>query len=92
LGANQVRFSRIIWDHGADGNVEHIDEHDLTPADVEYVLQHARKVQTSDSSGRPCVFGYTPDGEYVIVVFEWMDDDTILPVTAYEVPEPKRKK
>jgi hypothetical protein len=79
---------RIIWDHEAGGNVEHIDEHDLTPADVEYVLERATDEEISESSGRPCVFGYTPDGEYVIVVFEWIDDDTILPVTAYEVPEP----
>ena len=28
-----------------------------------------------------------PAGEYIIVVFEWIDDDTVLPVTAYEVPE-----
>ena len=81
-------FLRVIWDHEADGNLEHIDEHDLTPADVEYVLEHATDEQTSHSSGRPCVFGHTPNGEYVIVVFEWIDDDTILPVTAYEVPEP----
>jgi len=82
-----VDFLRVIWDHEADGNVEHIDEHDLTPDDVEYVLQQATEEQPSHSSGRPCVFGYTPSDEYVIVVFEWIDDDTILPVTAYEVPE-----
>jgi uncharacterized DUF497 family protein len=83
-----VNFLRIIWDDGPDGNVEHIDQHDLTPADVEFVLRHAREEETSDSSGRPCVFGYTPDEEYILVVFEWIDEDTVLPVTAYEVPEP----
>ena len=65
-----------------------MDKHDLTPADVEYVLRQATEEKTSHSSGRPCVFGYTPDGEYIIVVFEWIDDGTVLPVTAYEVPEP----
>jgi len=83
-----VNFLRIIWDYEADGNVEHIDEHDLTTDDVEFVLKNATNVKTSQSSGRPCVVGYTPDDEYVIVVFEWVDDDTVLPVTAYEVPEP----
>lgn len=83
-----MNFLRIIWDYEADGNVEHIDEHDLTTDDVEFVLKNATNVKTSQSSGRPCVFGYTPDDEYVIVVFEWVDDDTVLPVTAYEVPEP----
>ena len=87
-GSSQVNFLRIIWDYEADGNVEHIDEHDLTTDDVEFVLKNATNVKTSQSSGRPCVFGYTPDDEYVIVVFEWVDDDTVLPVTAYEVPEP----
>lgn len=44
-------------------------------------------MNSSDFDGRPCVFGYTPYDEYVIEVFEWIDDDTILPVTAYEVLE-----
>ena len=83
-----MNFLRTIWDIEEGGNVEHIDEHDLTVSDVEYVLVQAADEETSDSSGRPCVFGYTPDGEYIIVVYEWIDDDTILPVTAYEVPEP----
>ena len=83
-----MNFLRIVWDDGADGNVQHVDEHDLTPEDVEWVLEQATEETTSDSSGLPCVFGYTPAGEYIIVVFEWFDDDTILPVTAYEVPEP----
>ena len=82
-----MHFLRTIWDDEEGGNVEHIDEHDLTVSDVEYVLLRAAEEETSDSSGRPCVFGYTADGEYIIVVYEWIDDDTILPVTAYEVPE-----
>jgi hypothetical protein len=43
------------------------------------------------SSGLPCVFGYTPDGTYIIVVYELLDTDTIYPVTAYAVPEPSRQ-
>lgn len=83
-----MNFLHVIWDFGAEGNVEHIDDHDLTPEDVEFVLEHAVGEEISDSSGRPCVFGYVPDGEYIIVVFERIDDNTVLPVTAYEVPEP----
>jgi hypothetical protein len=30
----------------------------------------------------------TPGGEFIIVVYEQIDDETIYPVTAYEVPEP----
>lgn len=40
---------------------------------------------TSRSSDRPIRFGYTKDGRYVAVVFEWIDDVTIFPVTAYEI-------
>ena len=83
-----MNFLRVIWDFETNGNVQHIDEHDLTPEDVEFVLREADLEAASESSDRPCVFGYTPDDEYIIVVFEWIDEDTILPVTAYEVPEP----
>ena len=34
------------------------------------------------------MFGYTPDGTYIMVVYDVIDEDTIYPVTAYEVPEP----
>jgi len=83
-----MKFLQVIWDYEEGGNVEHVDQHDFTPEDVEFVLLQADEEATSDSSGRPCVFGYTPDGEYIIVVFEWIDEVTILPVTAYEVSEP----
>jgi hypothetical protein len=31
---------------------------------------------------------YTPGGRYIIVVYEEIDDRTIMPWTAYEVSEP----
>jgi hypothetical protein len=42
----------------------------------------------SRSSDLPAVWGFTDDGRYVIAVYEEIDEITILPVTAYEVPEP----
>jgi len=30
----------------------------------------------------------SPDGRYIIVVYEEIDDDTVMPWTAYEVAEP----
>jgi hypothetical protein len=45
-------WQQIIWNDEPGGNVDHIEEHDLTVDDVEEV-----------------------------------DEDTIYPVTAYEVPE-----
>lgn len=82
-------WSRIIWNEEPGGNVEHIEEHGLTVDDVEHVLANPDSEDVSRTSGLPCVFGHTSDGTYIIVVYELVDDDTIYPVTAYEVPEPQ---
>jgi hypothetical protein len=55
------------------------------PQEVEFVFEHYTGEIESDSSGRPMRFGFTPDGRYVAVVFEWLDFVTVYPVTAYEV-------
>ena len=83
-------YVRIIWDEdeNPNGNVQHIAEHGLTVEDVEFVLENATEEQTSRSTGRRCCFGYTPGGDHIIVVYDVVDDDSIYPVTAFEVPEP----
>ncbi len=83
-----MTWTRIIWDSSPGGNVEHVEEHGLEPEEVDQVLLAHESSGTSQTTGRPCVFGYTSDGRYVIVVYEEIDDDTIIPWTAYEVPEP----
>ena len=83
-----MKWTQIIWDYTPGGNVEHIEEHDLTTDDVDYVLENDDATDTSRSSSRPCVFGHTPDGRYIIVIYEEVDEDTVTPVTAYEVSEP----
>lgn len=75
----------IIWNPEPGGNVEHITEHALTPEDVEAVLFNPVAHDISRSSGRPMVYGFTPDGRYIVVVYEEIDDRTVYPVTAYEV-------
>jgi Domain of unknown function (DUF4258) len=82
-----MEWLHIHWDHLPGGNVEHVEEHDLTTDDVDYVLANYESKDASGSSGCPCVFGYTSDGRYIIVVYEEYND-TVIPVTAYEVPEP----
>jgi uncharacterized DUF497 family protein len=86
----EMHFLQVIWDDEdePDGNVQHIAEHGLTVEDVEHVLRNPTEEGTSQTSDRPCRFGYTPAGDYIIVVYEQVDDDAILPITAYEVPEP----
>lgn len=81
-------WQQIIWNDEPDGNITHIEEHGLTVDDVEHVLANPDSKGVSRSSGLPCVFGTTPDGRYILVVYEEVDADTIYPVTAYEVPGP----
>jgi uncharacterized DUF497 family protein len=80
-------WQQIIWNDEPDGNGAPIEEHGLTVGDAEYVLANPESEEVSRSSGLPCVFGTTPDGRFIIVVFELIDEDTIYPVTAYDVPE-----
>ena len=88
-----MKYSSIIWDEqdDLDGNVRHIAEHDLFVDDVEEVLAAPVSQGYSKSTGHPAVWGHVPDGRFIIVVFEEIDADTIRVITAYEVPEPKRK-
>jgi uncharacterized DUF497 family protein len=80
----------IIWDLDDDeeGNVLHIAEHGIEKDDVAHAFDHPVGQATSDSSQRPMIFGYTLDGRYITVIYEQIDEDTVYPVTAFEVPEP----
>jgi uncharacterized DUF497 family protein len=85
-----MRFFQDSWDdeEAPEGNIQHIAEHGLTVEDVEYVLENPATEGTSARTGRPCCFGYTPGGDFIIVVYEQVNEETIYPVTAFEVPEP----
>jgi hypothetical protein len=84
-----MAIRNAIWDTEDDprGNVRHIAEHDLTPEDIEDVLFGVHELDTSRSSSNPIAFGFTSRGQYIGVVFEWVDDDTVYPVTAYPLDE-----
>jgi uncharacterized DUF497 family protein len=84
-----MAINNVVWDlDGApDGNVEHIAEHGLSKEDVEEVLFGVHELDESHSSGRPIAFGFNAAGEYICVVFEWVDDDTVYPVTSYYLEE-----
>jgi len=87
-----MSFTSILWDleDDPDGNVQHIAEHGLEIEDVEWVLGTPESEGWSNSSDLPAVWGYTPAGVYIIVVYQKIDEDTIRVVTAYEVPERHR--
>ena len=87
----------IVWDlaDDPDGNVQHIDEHGVSVEEVEEVLLGSLSNTTeSKSSTNRVTFGYTDAGRYLAVVWEHVQDDPLLiyPVTAYEAPEPRRRK
>ena len=78
----------IFWNYGdEDGNVAHIAEHGLTPEDVNSVLMDPEGTAVGRSSGRLVAFGYTPDGRYICVVYEEIDELTLYPVTAFVVED-----
>jgi hypothetical protein len=78
----------IFWNHeDADGNVAHIAANGLTPEDVDAVLMNPDETGISRSSGRPIAFGFVPDGRYICVVYEVVDEFTLYPVTAFEIGE-----
>jgi uncharacterized DUF497 family protein len=81
-------FESIVWDldDDPDDNVMHCTEHGITKAEVEQVFENPADVDISRSSGRPVVFGNTQAGRHLMVVYEEVDENTIYPVTAYEVP------
>ena len=80
-------YYEIIWNEEPGGNLEHIAEHGLSPEDVEEVLFNPVDRDVNRSSGLPIVFGFTPDGRYILVVYEQIDDVTVYPVTAYVVED-----
>jgi hypothetical protein len=78
-------FYNFLW---TDEIIEHVAQHGLTQDDFEYVVTHPLRRGVSRSSGLPAAWGYTEDGRYVIAVYDEIDELTLLPVTAYEVPPP----
>ncbi len=89
-----LEFDYVEWDEpdDANGSVAHIAAAGLTPEDVEDVLYAPDPdTDTSDSTGRPVVFGTTSTGKYIIVVYERSEGNKVVvirPITAYEVDPP----
>ncbi len=76
----------FVW---TDEIVEHLAEHGVSQDDFEDVLCNPYSKGWSRSSGLPAVWGYTAAGRYIMAVYEELDEMTVLPVTAYEITEPR---
>jgi hypothetical protein len=81
-----MAYLDFVW---TDEIVAHIAEHGISQDDFEHVVCNPYSIGYSRSSGLPAVWGHTADGRYIMGVYEELDETTILPVTAYEVPEPQ---
>lgn len=71
--------------------VDHLAEHGVTAEEFESVVDTSKVRGRSRPTGRPCCWGTTYDGRYLICVYEYIDDLMILPITAYEVRRPRRR-
>lgn len=78
-----MAYYEFLW---TEEIIIHLGEHGVTPDDFEQIVRFPEARGNSRSTGRPCCWGETADGRWVICVYEKIDDVTILPVTAYEVP------
>jgi hypothetical protein len=76
--------------HWTEETISHLVEHGVTATDFETVVETSRVRGRSRSTGRPCCWGETDDGRYVLCVYEYIDEVTILPITAYEVRRPRQ--
>ena len=79
-------YYQFLW---TSDIVRHMAEHGVSEDDFERVVCVPSSKGYSRSSGLPLVWGHTMDGRYIIAVYEELDRTTILPVTAYEVREPR---
>jgi hypothetical protein len=79
-----MEMIEFIWDDSEGGNVEHITDNDVTIAEAEYVVQNPVRKFISRSSGRPGRAAITPEGRRIAVIFEWVDELTVYPITAYQ--------
>ena len=75
-------YFEFLW---TDEIIAHLAEHGVGRDEFEEVVSNPRRVGVSRSSERPCCWGETVAGRELFCVFEYFDDMTIIPVTAYEV-------
>jgi len=81
-----VPWFDVVWDESLPhGKVAHLAENGVTLEEAESVLMNAVGREKSRSSSRWIAFGRTAEGRDLAVVYEMLDEITILPVTAFEI-------
>jgi hypothetical protein len=82
-----VVISAFEWD---DGNVAHIERHDLTTEEVEEVFAGNHKVRRA-REGRYIAFGETLDGRLLFVVFRRLPGGLLRVITARNMEASERR-
>lgn len=83
-----IRVDRLIWD---EGNIAHIDRHDVKQVEVEEVC-HNNPAQLTGHSGRIMLVGLTNRGRAISVVLEpESEKETWYPVTARPADKKERR-
>jgi hypothetical protein len=82
-----VAYFQFLWTRAI---ADHLSDHGVSQDDFENVVNQPERRGKSRSTGRPCCWGETGDGRYLLCVYEYLDVLTIIPITAYEVPRPEQ--
>ena len=80
----QMPFYLFLWTARLG---EHLAENCVSQDEFEEVVCGPGKLDMSRTTGRPIAIGTTAVGRLLVCVYEHVDDDTILPVTAFEPDE-----
>ena len=77
-------FFDFIW---LDAVLDKLAEREISADEIEAIISHPEFADLSRSSRLPVAFGHLIDGRLVIVVYRWVDQVTVQPITAYEILE-----
>ena len=75
----------ILYD---DSVVDHLDQHGVTIEEFAEVVNYPDAATVDERNGREIAYGYTSAMRYLACVYDRLDEETILAVTAFDVREP----
>lgn len=77
-------FFLFLWHEKVIG---HLAEHAVTQEEFESVVCSPGLTDVSRTTGRPVAIGFTTEGRLLVCVYELVDVDTVIPITAFEPEE-----
>ena len=74
-------FYLFLW---TNETIAHVAENGVSQDEFEEVVCNPGQLDVSRSTGRPIAIGLTQRGRLLVCVYDNIDADTILPITAFE--------